>query len=724
MSLIFWPQILYLGTIVDDLCCGRTSLIFDRYFWETRFFHLVGVRNLLVAPLAEELIFRACIIFHLQRLYPSCHELCIISPLFFSIAHFHHIYERVYDGESLWKAFLSARNILSAVVAHSLCNFMGLPDPMGAIERAKYRWGLLGQLLAIGAHVGGIVLWGFNLYSMTEPELFGNRICSRDSGFSSIHCSLSEWFALASCFLSEQLLKMTCVERLKGNVSFESVGLIVDNCLIGHERVGPTELHELTSLTAFLDGTYFVLRQLLSRFKAMKRKNETKSEPYYENALSVIDLLLCPTRTPSDILGEPVKPKSEMARNTRISYLRHLLTQVWISFLDNQLPDELMLKALRLLGDDHIGRLSDARQLADYVIPVFDLPATGDAVQSDNDLFVPPSWSRAVSRAVLALVHKGGLNYPRLYPRLYELLDDSLLHCPEAERFLLDLDLYLSSLHLAVGVVAAFIKRLSQLALIAPMRLTPAFLLLIHNALKRHPKCGILVNRTRRHPQPETGKDVVEQSWLFWPHSDQITLQLVATIPGKNAPCVGDPYRWNANNLESSGAMESSLWEVASLTHHHSSLISSLARDICHPNPESVIVDSTSPSTLIRQQILDLTEISEDVHRNLSILSKSNAQMPMLQALDGWTYFSLYYGRITLCYGPKKESSIETQFRPNDIVTLFSRPSKVFEHPSSVLIMLGFKEFSNCHSTRSPDKLVHLGDALVKAFKLVEHEDD
>ncbi|KAG5441861.1 CAAX prenyl protease 2 [Clonorchis sinensis] len=188
--------ILYLGTIVDDLCCGRTSLIFDRYFWETRFFHLVGVRNLLVAPLAEELIFRACIIFHLQRLYPSCHELCIISPLFFSIAHFHHIYERVYDGESLRKAFLSALfqvgyttifgaysgflmlrtgNILSAVVAHSLCNFMGLPDPMGAIERAKYRWGLLGQLLAIGAHVGGIVLWGLNLYSMTEPELFGNR---------------------------------------------------------------------------------------------------------------------------------------------------------------------------------------------------------------------------------------------------------------------------------------------------------------------------------------------------------------------------------------------------------------------------------------------------------------------------------------------------------------------------------------------------------------------
>ncbi|GAA49009.1 U3 small nucleolar RNA-associated protein 19 [Clonorchis sinensis] len=438
-------------------------------------------------------------------------------------------------------------------------------------------------------------------------SVYFNTVCSRAFGFSSIQCSLSERFAIASCFLSDQLLKMACVERLKGNVSFESVGPIVDSCLIDDERVGPTELHELTSLTAFLDGTYFVLRQLLSRFKTIKRKNEAKSEPYYENALSVIDLLLCPTRTPSDILGEPVKPKSEMARNTRISYLRHLLTQVWISFLDNQLPDELMLKALRLLGDDRIGRLSDARQLADYVIPVFDLPATGDTVQSDNDLLVPPSWSRAVSRAVLALVHKGGLNYPRLYPRLYELLDDSLLHCPEAERFLLDLDLYLSSLHLAVSVVAAFIKRLSQLALIAPVRLTPAFLLLIHNALKRHPKCGVLVNRTRRHPQPEAGK-----------------------------PSVGDPYRWNANNLESSGAMESSLWEVASLVHHHSTLISSLAQDICHPNPESVIVDSTSPSTLIRQQILDLTETSEEVQRNLSILSKSNAQMPVLQVLDGW----------------------------------------------------------------------------------------
>ena len=105
-----------------------------------------------------------------------------------------------------------------------------------------------------------------------------------------------------------------------------------------------------------------------------------------------------------------------------------------------------MLRALRQLGDGILDRLSQTRLLADFVIPVFDLNSSEGTVDSAADLIVPPSWSRAVSRTVLGLILKGGLNYPRLYPRLYQLLDESLLQCSEAERFLSDLDVYLSSM--------------------------------------------------------------------------------------------------------------------------------------------------------------------------------------------------------------------------------------------------------------------------------------
>ncbi|KAF7255853.1 hypothetical protein EG68_09031 [Paragonimus skrjabini miyazakii] len=334
---------------------------------------------------------------------------------------------------------------------------------------------------------------------------------------------------------------------------------------------------------------------------------------FYENALSVMDLLLCPTRKPCEILGQPIKPKTELARHVRLSYLRHLFTQVWIQFLDNQISDELILKAIRMLGDDRLSRLSETRLLADYVIPIFDVPPHADLPLS-AEASVPPTWSRAVSRTMLGLVHKGGLHYPRLYPRLYELLDDSLLECPEVDRFLDDLDIYLSSLHLAASVVAAFAKRLAQLALLSPMRLTPALLLLIRNALRRHLKCSVLVNRQNR---PNLTVNSSKQP---------------------NPLSSADPYQWDPRNLEACGALESSLWEVSSLIHHYSPAVSSLAHEICNPNPANAATwEGLSPSDLIRQQDSELNRCVNSIHQSLLSLTKSNVPIPELPVLEGWS---------------------------------------------------------------------------------------
>lgn len=82
-----------------------------------------------------------------------------------------------------------------------------------------------------------------------------------------------------------------------------------------------------------------------------------------------------------------------------------------------------------------------ARLLAPYITTVFDPPATAATAAAPL-----ASWSRAVSRTLLKIIHLGGLNFDRLYPRLYALLGEDLLTCRYAERFLEDLDVYLSSM--------------------------------------------------------------------------------------------------------------------------------------------------------------------------------------------------------------------------------------------------------------------------------------
>ncbi|KAH8854859.1 prenyl protein peptidase [Schistosoma japonicum] len=57
----------------------------DANYWKGRIFNWISFRNFVIAPLAEELIFRACITFHLLPLFSSCIMLCFVSSLFFSV---------------------------------------------------------------------------------------------------------------------------------------------------------------------------------------------------------------------------------------------------------------------------------------------------------------------------------------------------------------------------------------------------------------------------------------------------------------------------------------------------------------------------------------------------------------------------------------------------------------------------------------------------------------
>lgn len=111
---------------------------------------LTAVRLLVAAPLSEELVFRFAIggVFALTAARPAA--VCLGPPLFFAVAHVHHVYEAVAVHKvplaralaaaafqvaytavfGAFASFLMLRtgSVLPCIVAHAVCNFFGFPD--------------------------------------------------------------------------------------------------------------------------------------------------------------------------------------------------------------------------------------------------------------------------------------------------------------------------------------------------------------------------------------------------------------------------------------------------------------------------------------------------------------------------------------------------------------------------------------------------------------------
>lgn len=116
-----------------------------------------------------------------------------MSPLFFGIAHFHHMIERIRRGQDLkttilistfqfayttvfgiYSAFLFIRtgHLASCVVVHGFCNFMGFPDfgELAQQEPKSKRW-ILSALFLLG-----LGIFYFGLLPATDNDLYLNSV--------------------------------------------------------------------------------------------------------------------------------------------------------------------------------------------------------------------------------------------------------------------------------------------------------------------------------------------------------------------------------------------------------------------------------------------------------------------------------------------------------------------------------------------------------------------
>ncbi|KAG1661309.1 hypothetical protein FOA52_008656 [Chlamydomonas sp. UWO 241] len=141
---------------------------------------LVGWRNLVVAPLAEEFVFRGCMTPLLVLKGFSERTAVLITPLFFGVAHLHHLHDLVVHQRvplahaatavgfqfaytsvfGAYEAFLLLRtgSLAAPVLAHAFCNWMGVPD---AHEMARQAGGsrAVAAALTLAGVAGAVALF-------------------------------------------------------------------------------------------------------------------------------------------------------------------------------------------------------------------------------------------------------------------------------------------------------------------------------------------------------------------------------------------------------------------------------------------------------------------------------------------------------------------------------------------------------------------------------------
>lgn len=166
------------------------------------------LRNIVVAPITEEVVFRClivvvsvssfCLLPDTDPIHISSLTVALLSPVYFSLAHLHHLYEQIRGGSDVKRAcimtvvqliytgvfgiiagilLVRTGSVVSCILSHMICNTIGLPDlsftsePRGKSGSSahlrffylyEYRW------LLLVLHALGLVAFSCCLLPFTE----------------------------------------------------------------------------------------------------------------------------------------------------------------------------------------------------------------------------------------------------------------------------------------------------------------------------------------------------------------------------------------------------------------------------------------------------------------------------------------------------------------------------------------------------------------------------
>ncbi|CCA73790.1 related to CAAX prenyl protease 2 [Serendipita indica DSM 11827] len=187
----FLAPLMYTGTIYVQLLDKELPLQRNWSFAESVkpiFTTWIGFRNIIAAPITEEIVYRSCIVGIMKLSGASTSSMIFLSPLWFGAAHLHHgwdlynrfgktrsalkraamsvAFQQLYTSIFGWfEAFLLLRtgSTWPCIFAHAFCNLYGVPLPMDGIRDHPKR-----KIDILGAYLLGAVSFGFALMPWTR----------------------------------------------------------------------------------------------------------------------------------------------------------------------------------------------------------------------------------------------------------------------------------------------------------------------------------------------------------------------------------------------------------------------------------------------------------------------------------------------------------------------------------------------------------------------------
>lgn len=195
----------------------------------------------------------------------------------------------------------------------------------------------------------------------------------------------------------------------------------------------------------------------------------------------------------------------------------NLYSSLWRKFLRFPLNPMIFKRSLVCIDNHALQHFVNPLELADFLIDSFQ---TGGLISllSLSPLYI--------------LMHKCNLEYPNFFGQLYRILDSAIIYIKHRSRFLFWLDLFLTSTHLPATIVASFVKRLSRICLVSTPDTILILLPFIGNLFIRHPLIKCMLNHQSFRPEE-------------------------------------DPFLLNEMDPLKTKALESYVWELATLRSHY-----------------------------------------------------------------------------------------------------------------------------------------------------------
>lgn len=322
---------------------------------------------------------------------------------------------------------------------------------------------------------------------------------------------------------------VTLLNIAKSNPSDDLISQIVLSAITSH-KLSAEFLQSFISkfMIPYLDVKVVTLQTVLASLSSVKSDRDCTNWNAYHILVAASEFR---SNSDNDYWVTNLKRNRDGSRVYSSGQVSILIEKSWMALLDSKrgVSTDMYKRILMKMESCILPSIPNPLKLSDFLLDSYDLGGI-ISLLSLNGIFV--------------LMTEHGFEFEQFYQKLYTIVTPDLFQTKHRFRVFELCFVFLKSPHVPSYILASFVKKFSRLSLSAPSSSCLFILAIVHNLLRRNPSIRCLQNR----PNP--------------------------TVAGLST----DVFVESERDLTETRALESSLWEVKSLTSHYCPRVAILAK--------------------------------------------------------------------------------------------------------------------------------------------------